>query len=109
MWWVIFMYLFKPKDTLQHSTCRYQDWKCEKLISIRYLFTCESFEMKGLRIPPEIHNRFVKPQHIEFKLSKGENCYGLLYLAPDNKGQRVNAPVMIMVHGGPTGTQLCSK
>ncbi|MHA1984990.1 MAG: S9 family peptidase, partial [Candidatus Hodarchaeales archaeon] len=45
----------------------------------------------------------IKPEAISFPTSDNSTAHGLLYLASDNNGKRENAPVVMYVHGGPTG------
>jgi dipeptidyl aminopeptidase/acylaminoacyl peptidase len=46
--------------------------------------------------------KFVAPRAVSFKSHDGETVYGLLYLPPDASTQN-RAPVVLAVHGGPTG------
>ena len=50
-----------------------------------------------------IKNSLIKPDVVSFPTSDKSTAHGLLYLAPDNKGKKEEAPIIMFVHGGPTG------
>ena len=50
-----------------------------------------------------IKKSLIKPEIVSFPTSDNSNAHGLLYIAQDNTGKKEDAPVIMFVHGGPTG------
>lgn len=67
--------------------------------SPRLSVVCKS----GIKLSKLIKSEFIIPKRIEFTTRDGSSCYGLLYAKKDINGQVTKAPVIISVHGGPTG------
>ncbi len=59
----------------------------------------------GIKIPVDQLSKFVKPEAISFPTKNGV-AHAHLYLAPDDRGEKVNSPAIFMIHGGPTGMSM---
>ncbi|MHA2089280.1 MAG: S9 family peptidase [Candidatus Kariarchaeaceae archaeon] len=57
----------------------------------------------GLKLSPGIRSKLVKPENVTFPTKDSQHAHGLLYIRSDDSGQRNFAPLIMMVHGGPTG------
>ncbi|MCE7734146.1 MAG: S9 family peptidase [Candidatus Heimdallarchaeota archaeon] len=57
----------------------------------------------GVKLSEKITSQLTRPQKITFPTSDGLQSHGLLFANNDNQGNLQNAPVIINVHGGPTG------
>jgi len=57
----------------------------------------------GIKMSNEIKSMFVEPEVIHYPTVNSITVHGLLYVAPDKNGNKKNAPVIILAHGGPTG------
>ncbi|MFW9928991.1 MAG: alpha/beta hydrolase family protein, partial [Candidatus Thorarchaeota archaeon] len=56
-----------------------------------------------LYFTPAVQQEMVKPEKISFSTFDNKEAHALLYLKPDNNGKKELAPVLIYIHGGPTG------
>ena len=45
----------------------------------------------------------IKPKKVSFPTSDGLEAHGLLYAIEDEDGKIENAPLIVNIHGGPTG------
>ena len=50
-----------------------------------------------------LKNSLIEPEVVSFPTSDKSTAHGLLYLAPDTTGKKEDAPIIMFVHGGPTG------
>ncbi|MFV2015857.1 MAG: prolyl oligopeptidase family serine peptidase, partial [Candidatus Heimdallarchaeota archaeon] len=57
----------------------------------------------GVKLSSKIKTNLVPPRKITFPTSDGLESHGLMYAINDSEGKLQNAPVIINVHGGPTG------
>jgi dipeptidyl aminopeptidase/acylaminoacyl peptidase len=57
----------------------------------------------GVKFSNQIKSQVITPKRITFPTSDGLESHGLLYSAEDSQGNVEKAPLIINVHGGPTG------
>jgi dipeptidyl aminopeptidase/acylaminoacyl peptidase len=57
----------------------------------------------GIKLSNKIRSQFAVPRKITFPTSDGLESHGLMYAVNDDDGYIKDAPIIINVHGGPTG------
>ncbi|OLS23866.1 MAG: Acylamino-acid-releasing enzyme [Candidatus Heimdallarchaeota archaeon LC_2] len=97
----------------KHVVCFFSDYKTRGqiwLIDLNKLLEGGNFNdsvkiiaNSGVRLSNDILEKFTPPKKISFPTSDGQEAHGLLYVQKDNNGETKNAPLIIEVHGGPTG------
>ncbi len=99
--------LSSPADG-KSLVCVFEDYKTKGQIIIFNIdqsegnVTSQVVANSGIRAET-VKGKFVKPEVISFPTSDGEEAHGLLFLKEDKQELRINAPLIILVHGGPTG------